>query len=1217
MCMANALLGNSIGATALEITVTGPTLLFHCDAVVAVTGGNFVGILEDRTILPNWTPVRIAAGSVVQIQQSPAKSDGNSAARGGKIGYLAIRGGFDVPEYLGSSSTFPTGNFGGLTGAFLTTGDFLPIATDLNAAHDAGEQNGLAFRWPMGKRLPEGLIPDYCTTEWTIGALIGPHASLDFLQQETLTTIWRASYTVHHATNRLGARLIGPVPKWTRLDGGSAGLHPSNLHDYAYAPGAVNFSGNTPIVLMLDGPSLGGFVCPITVATSELWKVAQASPGERLRFKQVDFDQARNSLLSMKSAWEAVRSYDTERLDRLLSNWSPHWIINSRSADMDAVLASLDPAKGDEAQIKVEYRMSGDEHVLVEYGDIELNLAYRFRVHMLMEELRTKSFINELCPGVRSVLIRYNPDKIHVRDLMKILIDVENGTLGSVDDVVVPSRKLELPLAFEDKWTVEAQGRYLRSIRPDAPYMPSNVEFVRRINGLETVEQVKQIMNEAQYLVMGLGDVYLGAPCAVPVDPRHRMVTSKYNPARTYTPEGAVGIGGAYMCIYGMDSPGGYQLTGRTIPIWDSYGKVPERCRGSQKEIPWLLRFFDRVTFFAVSDEELEHIRSEYLKGNYQIKITHESFSYKYYKQFLEHSAESIKDFEKKRAAAYNEERSKWIQEGEGESAAAAEHAKGNGEGNEEAESRGLDALPAGQVYLKAGMSANVWSVDVREGESISKGQPLFTLESMKVEITIEAPSSGHVEQINVKKGDVVTPESALCILVSSAENVITQGDISYVRALYRSEIHSTRQVIENFMGKATKLKNVFTSLATDAQISTQLEALESKLRSNCSMPLFGIPFVVGCNVDVSGFETYPDRPGRPYLPESSAPLVQCVQEAGAVLIGKTTEEQFNLGYTHCETGGDRLQNPKYPATICGGHGSAAVAVSELAASFAIVVDRVGNSTNAPAFTSVVGMKVTQGLLPVSDNLVDCASIFAQDANDVSKILEVCLKSRTKLKNALRPVPKWKKPEGLYQQVRIGTLSSQRLDSGSELVSKDVLAYQSGLRLLNIHENVLKEVDISPFEIAASLCQEFPILFLKLGELQDAVRSPPNGLLPSVLERIRPLENMSFSSTGAAVSKLEECERAAQRTIWSDVDVVALPVVTTPSNWEELKTDIRKGTSSLKHFAQLVTAMDLCSLTLPISSEQEDSGPGGVLLVAPMMREEVLIRVGTKWNTKT
>lgn len=89
----------------------------------------------------------------------------------------------------------------------------------------------------------------------------------------------------------------------------------------------------------------------------------------------------------------------------------------------------------------------------------------------------------------------------------------------------------------------------------------------------------------------GLGDVYLGAPCAVPMDPRHRLVTTKYNPARTFTAEGTVGIGGSYMCVYPMDSPGGYQLVGRTLPIWNTFA----RAGPFSPDKPWLLRFFDQV----------------------------------------------------------------------------------------------------------------------------------------------------------------------------------------------------------------------------------------------------------------------------------------------------------------------------------------------------------------------------------------------------------------------------------------------------------------------------------------------------------------------------------------------------------------------------------------------------------------------------------------------
>ena len=154
-----------------------------------------------------------------------------------------------------------------------------------------------------------------------------------------------------------------------------------------------------------------------------------------------------------------------------------------------------------------------------------------------------------------------------------------------------------MPLSWDDDATRLAIAKYMQSVRADAPWCPSNIEFIRRINGLDSIEEVKRIVFEASYLVLGLGDVYLGAPVATPLDPRHRLVTTKYNPARTWTPENAVGIGGAYLCVYGMEGPGGYQFVGRTCQMWNTY-KVTDAFA---RDRPWLLRFFDQIRFYPVS----------------------------------------------------------------------------------------------------------------------------------------------------------------------------------------------------------------------------------------------------------------------------------------------------------------------------------------------------------------------------------------------------------------------------------------------------------------------------------------------------------------------------------------------------------------------------------------------------------------------------------------
>eukprot|EP00170_Pyropia_yezoensis_P004634 contig_18893_g4647 len=343
------------------------------------------------------------------------------------------------------------------------------------------------------------------------------------------------------------------------------------------------------------------------------------------------------------------------------------------------------PGAGD---VAVALRASGDTHVLVEVGACELDLLYRFLVHELAAALEGGDGIGELCPGVRSLLVEFAPAVAPLAAVVARIAELAAGLGARLAAAAgtVPSRVVHLPLAFGDRWTAAELTRYARSVRAEAPYLPSNVEFVRRINGLPSIEAVGEVLASAQYLVLGLGDVYLGAPCAVPVDPRHRLVTSKFNPARTHTPEGAVGIGGAYMCIYGTESPGGYQLVGRTLPIWDTYGKVPESARGAPPSVPWLLRFFDRVVFDLVSDEELVEARRQYARGD--LKLTIEDgpdavFSYSDHARFLEENAESIAAFSSSQRAAYDAEAARWAAAGEGANndagAAAAAAAAGGG----------------------------------------------------------------------------------------------------------------------------------------------------------------------------------------------------------------------------------------------------------------------------------------------------------------------------------------------------------------------------------------------------------------------------------------------------------------------------------------------------------------------------------------------------------
>lgn len=299
-------------------------------------------------------------------------------------------------------------------------------------------------------------------------------------------------------------------------------------------------------------------------------------------------------------------------------------------------------------QPRVVYRMSGDDYLLLEYGDITLDLNLRVRVYLLEQAIKAMNIegILELAPGVRSVLIHYDSLKIELNRLIEILKLIER-TLPANDELKIPSRTVHLPIACHDHWTRDAVLRYMNSIRESGPYLPDNMEFIAKCNDLSGVDEVIEYLLKTEYLVIGLGDVYLGAPCAVPLDPRYRMVVPKYNPARTWTPEGSVGLGGAFLCIYPMESPGGYQLVGRTLPIWNTW-----QTNKAFEEAPWLLRPFDRIKFNRVSEKELEKARIDVLNNAYTFKIEESIFDIKEYNNFVLSVATEADAFKKRQQSA-------------------------------------------------------------------------------------------------------------------------------------------------------------------------------------------------------------------------------------------------------------------------------------------------------------------------------------------------------------------------------------------------------------------------------------------------------------------------------------------------------------------------------------------------------------------------------------
>jgi urea carboxylase len=729
----NRLLGNAEGCAALEITMSGPLLRFNCDAVVAVTGATIELTLDGQPQAMN-TALLIPAGATLAL---------GSISGAGARSYLCLRGGLDVPDYLGSKSTFTLGQFGGHGGRALRAGDVLHI----QPLHERS----------AGQSIAAEQLEDLAEVR-SIRVIYGPHGAPEYFTEAYIATFFATQWEVHFNSSRTGVRLIGPKPEWVRADGGEAGLHPSNIHDNPYAIGAVDFTGDMPVILGPDGPSLGGFVCPVTIIEADLWQLGQLKAGDKVQFRAVSVAEARR--IFAETAVLCGSGFIREEAGTFNPSLSPEMPpsrINplpqiSHTPHMAELVSPIVLDIGT-ADTRLVARLCGDTHLLLEIGAPELDLVLRFRGHALMQALEAKALtgVIDLTPGIRSLQVHYQPEQLPLAELLAIVSGEWDAVCAS-RNLEVPSRIVHLPLSWDDPACQLAIEKYMTTVRKDAPWCPSNLEFIRRINDLPNLDEVQRTVFEASYLVMGLGDVYLGAPVATPLDPRHRLVTTKYNPARTWTAENSVGIGGAYMCVYGMEGPGGYQFVGRTLQMWNRY-----RAVAAFDGKPWLLRFFDQIRFYPVSADELLRIRRDFPLGRYPLAIEHSTLNLADYQDFLSAEAQGIAAFRQQQQAAFHAERERWIANGQADFV------------SEEGVAPAADETPleAGQHGVESPIAGNLWQVQVEAGQRVAAGDVLVILESMKMEIPVLASMAGVVREVRVQPGSAVRAGQRVVVLDS------------------------------------------------------------------------------------------------------------------------------------------------------------------------------------------------------------------------------------------------------------------------------------------------------------------------------------------------------------------------------------------------------------------------------------------------------------------
>jgi urea carboxylase len=289
--------------------------------------------------------------------------------------------------------------------------------------------------------------------------------------------------------------------------------------------------------------------------------------------------------------------------------------------DMAAAIMVRRPAA--EGKPSITYRQAGERAVLVEYGEMEVDLTLNFfvlAVDKMLSERPLKGLI-ETAPGFRSILVSYDPLELAAGDLVGHLQAVHEE-LPAEREMELPSRLISLPIAFDDSQSQAAIRRYIDSIRPDAPNCEggTNIDYIVRYNGLSGREELFESVLATEHWTAFIG-FFPGLPFMFPIDPRYMVVVPKYNPTRTWTAEGTVGLGGPCYAIYPVESPGGYQIFGRTLPIYDLQGR-----NRVFRENPLLLRPGDRVRFYRVGEQELINLFEDVRGDRYSYQIGEQPF---------------------------------------------------------------------------------------------------------------------------------------------------------------------------------------------------------------------------------------------------------------------------------------------------------------------------------------------------------------------------------------------------------------------------------------------------------------------------------------------------------------------------------------------------------------------------------------------------------------
>jgi urea carboxylase len=309
--LANILVNNEPGTAALECQFMGPTLKFNDDRVIAITGADMSPKI-DGTPVPLWESLEVKKDQVLEI----------AFATVGARSYIAFSGGINTTPWLGSRSTFHKAGVGGIDGKAIQDGQIIPLNKSKSV---------------KGRKIKNSSIPVMSTNKkWLVEVVKGPND--DWVDEKGHKMFLNSDWKLQSKSDRTGYRLKGP--KWSFTEkatnkGLEHGTFPSNIIDQGYPVGAINLAGQTPIILVNDGPSMGGFIVPYTVPSASFWKLGQAKPGDSFNFVEVSVEKAQTLRTEQTMICSEASLVSSDKQDILIRKKQINKIDHIKIVDFD------------------------------------------------------------------------------------------------------------------------------------------------------------------------------------------------------------------------------------------------------------------------------------------------------------------------------------------------------------------------------------------------------------------------------------------------------------------------------------------------------------------------------------------------------------------------------------------------------------------------------------------------------------------------------------------------------------------------------------------------------------------------------------------------------------------------------------------------------------------------------------------------------------------